>query len=67
MSSNGKRRVRRPEPYVASKRAALLRLARQVARDQQVRIPPSISLPRLRCLDEDCDTAAHGANASRLR
>jgi hypothetical protein len=39
----------------------------QVARDQQVRIPPSISLPRLHCLDEDCDTAAHGANASRLR
>jgi len=48
------------------RRAALLRLARQVARDQQVRMPSSISLPGLRCL-EDCDTAARGANASRLR
>jgi len=65
MSSNGKR-VHKGEPYVASKRAALLRLARQVARDQQTRTSPSISLPRLRCLD-NCDTPAPGANASRPR
>jgi len=65
MSSNGKQ-VREPWSYAASKRAALVRIARQVAHDQQVRTPPAISLPRLRCLDEDCDTA-HGANASRPR
>jgi len=64
MSSNGGKRVRKPSPYVASKGAALGRLARQVARDQQARTPPSISLPRLSCL-EDCAPPDVDANASR--
>jgi hypothetical protein len=54
MSSNGKRN-RGPEPYAAIKQAALLRVARQAARDQQVRAPASISLPRLRCLEQPPD------------
>jgi hypothetical protein len=38
----------------ASQRAALAaRIARQLNRDQQVRPSPSVSLPRLRCLEED--------------
>ena len=65
ISSNGKRRHGASPAYLG-KRAALPRLARQVARDQQTRTPPSISLPRLRCLEEGCDTT-HGAPPRALR
>jgi len=65
ISSNGKRRHGASPAYLG-KRAALLRLARHVARDQQTRTPPSISLPRLRCLEEGCDTT-HGAPPRALR
>jgi hypothetical protein len=65
MSVNGKRH-RRHEPHVASKRALRLRLARQVARDQQMRPPPSVTLPRFRCLADDAPPDV-GANASRPR
>ena len=51
-SKNGKR-----HEGGASQHAALVaRVARQVARDQQVRPPPAITLPRLACLEEKCDT-----------
>src|SRR5262249_20680671 len=66
ISSNGKRRHGASPAYLG-KRAALPRLARQVARDQQTRTPPSISLPRLRCLEEGCDTTTHGAPPRALK
>jgi len=53
MSSNGSKRH-----DGATQRAAAARIARQVNRDQQVRPPPSISLPRLRCLEQALDGEA---------
>jgi hypothetical protein len=58
MSSNGKRDRRPDEPHVDGKHATRLRVARQVARDQQTRTSPSISLPRVSCLEESPDGEA---------
>jgi hypothetical protein len=41
----------------ASQRAALARrISRQVAHDRDHRVAPPVTLPRLACLEEECDT-----------
>jgi hypothetical protein len=63
---NGSNRDRKRRSSSEAKRAAVLRVALQVAHDRERRVAPKITLPRITCLDDGAPPDV-GANATRLR